>query len=150
LWWNLIDGWPQISDAVVDWYQCKKLAYHYIKRSQKPLCLMFDEPKDGKLSLYAVNDLSTSQTVRFTVTDLTNGRVLYSEKATVDGDVSKCVVSIPECKDYAFLYVEWETDKGIKGSNHYITKSRDISLEQYFRDIEKAKYNEFDGFDNEI
>ena len=148
LWWNLIDGWPQISDAVVDWYQCKKLAYHYIKRSQKPLCLMFDEPKDGKLSLYAVNDLSTSQTVRFTVTDLTNGRVLYSEKATVDGDVSKCVVSIPECKDYAFLYVEWETDEGIKGSNHYITKSRDISLEQYFRDIEKVEYDAFEGFEN--
>ena len=34
LWWNIADGWPQISDAVVDWYGCKKIAYHYIKRSQ--------------------------------------------------------------------------------------------------------------------
>jgi beta-mannosidase len=33
LWWNIIDGWPQLSDAVVDWYGCKKLAYHYIKRT---------------------------------------------------------------------------------------------------------------------
>ena len=26
LWWNVADGWPQVSDAVVDWYGCKKLA----------------------------------------------------------------------------------------------------------------------------
>ena len=31
IWWNLIDGWPQISDAIVDWYGTKKLAYSYIK-----------------------------------------------------------------------------------------------------------------------
>ena len=23
IWWNVIDGWPQISDAVMDWYGCK-------------------------------------------------------------------------------------------------------------------------------
>ena len=45
LWWNLLDGWPQVSDAVVDHYFCKKLAYNYIKRSQQPVCLMFDEPQ---------------------------------------------------------------------------------------------------------
>ncbi len=33
IWWNLVDGWPQISDAVVDYYGAKKLAYYYIKRS---------------------------------------------------------------------------------------------------------------------
>ncbi|MGN1346590.1 MAG: glycoside hydrolase family 2 protein, partial [Eubacteriales bacterium] len=32
IWWNLIDGWPQISDAIVDYYYDKKLAYDYIKR----------------------------------------------------------------------------------------------------------------------
>ena len=29
LWWNVLDGWPQFSDAVVDYYFGKKLAYHY-------------------------------------------------------------------------------------------------------------------------
>ena len=32
LWWNLIDGWPQMSDAVVDYFYRKKIAYDYIKR----------------------------------------------------------------------------------------------------------------------
>ena len=48
IWWNLIDGWPQISDAVVDYYGVKKLAYHYIKRSQQTVCLMFDEPGERR------------------------------------------------------------------------------------------------------
>jgi len=72
LWWNLVDGWPQVSDAVVDWYHSKKVAYHYIKRSQSPLCLMFDEPRDGMLSLFAVNDTPNAQKLTYTVKDLTN------------------------------------------------------------------------------
>src|SRR5690606_4639738 len=36
LWWNLIDGWPQFSVAVVDYYFGKKLAYWYIRRVQRP------------------------------------------------------------------------------------------------------------------
>lgn len=31
-------GCPQFSDAVVDYYFTKKLAFSYIKRSQNPLC----------------------------------------------------------------------------------------------------------------
>ncbi|MDR1174162.1 MAG: hypothetical protein LBK83_01660, partial [Treponema sp.] len=34
MWWNLIDGWPQFSDAVVDYYYNKKLAYYYLRQSQ--------------------------------------------------------------------------------------------------------------------
>ena len=50
-----MDGWPQVSDAIVDWYYTKKLAYHYIKRSQTPVCLMFDEPDEsGALRLVGV------------------------------------------------------------------------------------------------
>ena len=37
LWWNLIDNWPQFSDAVIDYYMTKKLAFYYIRRVQQPL-----------------------------------------------------------------------------------------------------------------
>ncbi len=67
IWWNLIDGWPQISDAVVDYYGDKKLAYYYIKQSQKPVQMMFDEHCDGKLNLYAVNDTREDKTLAYTV-----------------------------------------------------------------------------------
>jgi beta-mannosidase len=44
LWWNVIDCWPQFSDAIVDYYFGRKLAYPYIKRVQKPVCIMIGEP----------------------------------------------------------------------------------------------------------
>ena len=43
LWWNLLDGWPQFSDAVVDYYFGKKLAYHYIRRVQRPVCVFMSD-----------------------------------------------------------------------------------------------------------
>lgn len=33
VWWSLFDGWPQVPDAVVDYYGERKLAYSYIQRS---------------------------------------------------------------------------------------------------------------------
>ena len=45
IWWNVMDGWPQFSDAIVDYYFNKKLAYYYIRRVQQPVCVMVDEPQ---------------------------------------------------------------------------------------------------------
>ena len=35
IWWNLLDGWPQCSDAIVDYFLRKKFAYSVIKCSQQ-------------------------------------------------------------------------------------------------------------------
>ena len=57
LWWNVIDGWPQFSDAIVDYYFGKKLAYHYIRRVQRPVCVIVGEPGPGKyLPVVVCND----------------------------------------------------------------------------------------------
>ena len=37
IWWNMLDGWPQISDAVVDYYFVKKRAFDYIRRVPRNL-----------------------------------------------------------------------------------------------------------------
>ncbi len=149
LWWNLVDGWPQVSDAVVDWYHCKKVAYHYIKRSQAQLCIMFDEPRDGMLSLFAVNDTPNAQKLTYTVKDLTNGKTVASGEACVDADTSSKIVSIPAYDDYAFLYIEWTAEDGTTGNNHFITKTVEINAEQYLNDIRKVGYDQFEGFEEE-
>ena len=46
IWWNLIDGWPQFSDAVVDYNFHKKLAFFYLRQSQKPFILTFSEARN--------------------------------------------------------------------------------------------------------
>lgn len=146
LWWNLLDGWPQISDAVVDWYFCKKLAYHFIKRSQAPICLMLDEPQDGALKLYAVNDLPEAVNLQYSVRNLTDGERLIEGSTAIPADSSSCVHALPMIGEYAFLLIEWQTDKGIVGSNHYITETHGLSAKQYFADLERAGYDRFEGF----
>ncbi len=147
LWWNLIDGWPQFSDAVVDYYFTKKLAYHYIKRAQNPVCLMFDEPKDGVLSLYAVNEYGESRSVSYTVTDLTAGKVVTSGTAIAKADSAVCIEEIPVGPEMRhFYFMEWETN-GETGSNHYVFDLRDIGYPAYLNYLEQCGYSDFEGFD---
>ncbi len=147
IWWNLIDGWPQISDAVVDYYGIKKLAYHYIKRSQQPVCFIFDEPSGGKLPLHVVNDLQDDKKISYKVTDLTIGEKLIESTIVAKADsVTHVWNKSMEDGEKHFYLIEWEYD-GTKGKNHYFTNIIDISYESYADAMRKAGfYEEFEGF----
>lgn len=47
IWWNMLDCWPQISDAVVDYYFHRKLAFHYIRRVQQPFASLLPKRRTG-------------------------------------------------------------------------------------------------------
>ena len=147
IWWNLIDGWPQISDAVVDYYGMKKLAYHYIKRSQQPVCFIFDEPNDGKLPLSVVNDLQEDKKISFKVTDLTNDEVLLESTVTAKADSVTPIWTKDMIEgEKRFYLIEWELD-GVKYKNHYFTNIIDIDYDYYVSCMKKAGfYDDFEGF----
>jgi len=139
IWWNLIDGWPQISDAVVDYYFDKKLAYYYIKRSQQPLCLMFDEPKNGLLPLYAVNDTGEDIPVSYHVTDITTNNVLCKRECTAKANSSIHIWDKPYTEgEQHFYLIEW--DGGVNGKNHYMTGLLNMNLQDYIRVIEACGF----------
>ena len=119
IWWNLLDGWPQFSDAVVDYYFTRKLAYAVIKRSQQPLCLMMKEPdENGQITLCAVSDLREDRTVTYTVRDAVTDEVLLSGEVCAKAD-AVTVIAKMESRQFAFLLIEWEGD-GVTGRNHYL------------------------------
>ena len=131
IWWNLIDGWPQFSDAVVDYYFEKKLAYHYIKRSQQPVCMMFDEPDNGYISLYLANDLQENITVDYHVTDMTSGQHLISDSFKASENSCNAVWKKPVLpKEQHFYLIEWEYN-GIYGKNHFMTGLHNIDQNEY-------------------
>lgn len=130
IWWNLIDGWPQFSDAVVDYYFRRKLAFYYIKRVQQPLILSMREPANWNLELVSVNDAGAEAELDYTVTELTTGEVVHSARATVPKGV-KALLHIPYSQGEKKLYLmEWEQN-GQKGRNHYLAGNPPFSLEQY-------------------
>lgn len=143
--WNLLDGWPQFSDAIVDYYFVKKLAYHYIKRSQKDICLMFDEPVENKLTLFGVNDRFEKKTLTYKVENLYTGQMVLQGEARLDSEASTEIacLNIPE-NDKSFYFIEWEYD-GVIGTNHYFTNVIDIDYDKYMSALEKCGYDQFDG-----
>lgn len=145
IWWNLLDGWPQISDAVVDYYYTPKLAYHYITRSQNPVCFMFDEPKDGKLSLKAVNDLQEDKNATYTVKNLYTDEVICEGEVAALENSAVLACEIDEPENASFLLIEWEID-GVRYTNHFMSKTLGISYKDYYKAIEKCGYDEFSGF----
>lgn len=146
IWWNMIDGWPQISDAVVDWYGCKKLAFYYIKRSQQPFAMMIDEPKNGRMNLYAVNDLRKDLKGNYVITDLSVDKKVAEGEFEIRANSSEVVTCLSET-DHAFYLIEWVTEEG-KGKNHYVCSLGDKwRFEKYVENLKKADmYSDFEGF----
>ena len=72
VWWNVRDGWPQISDAVVDYYGAAKPAYEAIRTAQRDqiVCVTDDH------SVWAVNDARTPVPGEVRLTDAESGKVL--------------------------------------------------------------------------
>ncbi len=126
IWWNIIDGWPQISDAVVDWYGVKKLAYTYIKRSQQPFCLMCDEPgEDGLVTLCAVSDLRHALNVSYSVSDALTGEKVLFGNTEVAPDSSERLARFKAAPGHFYL-LKWNSEGGstdgapaVKGINHF-------------------------------
>jgi len=121
IWWNMIDCWPQISDAVVDYYYVKKLAYTWITRSQTPVLVFVGEASGWQYPLYVTNDTRETADVSYTITDADTDAVVARGSCTVAaGDkVQVCglniVISEKRC-----LLIDY-TVNGVPFKNHYLT-----------------------------
>ena len=121
IWWNLLDGWPQISDAVVDYYFTRKRAFEYIRRAQRPLCLMLDELRDWTHAIVLGNDGSFSGPVRWRVVDGDTGRVLRAGLVEVQANENAVVGEMRVQPGEKKLYLLYCEARGETFGNHYIT-----------------------------
>lgn len=121
IWWNMIDGWPQISDAIVDYYFSKKLAFTWLKRVHEPVCLMMDELRDWGHDVVLGNDSLESHTVRWEITDGEAGEVLLSGETYSPANENVTVGNIRELAGTQRLYLLRWTYDGKSCFNHYIS-----------------------------
>lgn len=120
LWWNLIDGWPQFSDAVVDYYFNKKTAFDYIKRAQQPVALMFGEMEDWHLPLTASNDTLQEIRGRYRVRRIDGNAALLEGSFTINPNENTSLGALPMMySEQGMLLIEWEID-GSRYFNHYL------------------------------
>ena len=126
-----MDGWPQISDAVVDYYYNKKLAYGYIKRSQAPFTVAAGEIKNWHLPIFACNDTLSAVKGSLTVRDAESDEIIlecdFTAKENTSVEIAKIPVYYSESRMFIF---EWCIN-GEQGFNHYYLGYPPISLEKY-------------------
>ncbi len=133
IWWNLIDGWPQFSDAVVDYYFGKKLAYYYLRRVQTPICLMVDEPDSWNVRVVMGNDSRTSAHGAYRIWDGVTGENLLEGEYSSPGNENTVLGSIRASRGkQRFILMTWNVDE-VKYANHYIQGTPPFDLQQYKR-----------------
>ena len=114
VWWNVRDGWPQISDAVVDYYGGRKKAYYAIRRVQGNQLVMVRD--DG--AVFAVNDRLHSVSGHVRITDKASGKVVLDMDYSVPANAAKQIGDVT-WNGAGVFSIAWETD-GEKGRNHYL------------------------------
>ena len=131
IWWNLIDGWPQFSDAVVDYYYARKLAYYVIKRSQQPICLMFREPTGGKLELVGANEYRDDVRVSYRVHDLKTGVTVCEGTTLLIKNSAQTIAFVDHLTDSMHFYIiEWTSVKH-SARNYYVSAQAPYSFDEY-------------------
>ena len=132
IWWNLRDGWPIISDAVVDYYNSKKLAYYYIRQVQHNTCVMIGDATDGKHPVVAVNDTREEKSGTVEVREADSGVVIFSSLFKIPVNGKTVIGSIPENHKQSMWLIEYSIGKE-KLMNHYLAGEAPFKLSDYLR-----------------
>lgn len=103
--WNAINGWPQFYNSVISYVFSRKLAYHYIKRSQKPIMLGMFGPYEWCCHLIICSDTLTDKTVTYKVWDADTKEALCSGEATADKNTSVPLMRIMSESNICYFVV---------------------------------------------
>jgi len=133
LWWNVMDCWPQFSDAIVDYYFRRKLAYLYLQRVQRPACIMMAEPENWACRVVLGNDSRQPVRGTFTIRDADTDEVLLEGEAEAGPNENRPLGSVPASRGHHRLFlIEWELNGG-KGFNHYLLGTPPFDFGTYKR-----------------
>ena len=143
IWWNIKDGWPDISDAVVDYYFNKKLAFHYIGNVQRNVCSLIMDPVGGGFPLVVVNDTAVPVDGTVRVTDIASGKVLYNGKYHVEKNSKTDLATLPDTGGQGVFLISY-TAGGKEFKNHYLYGKAPFKLSDYRRWMEKAGIYDLD------
>ena len=140
IWWNIIDAWPQFSDAVVDYYFEKKLAYYFIKRVQAPVCLMMSGDFEKEIELFCSNDMNVDAEVSFEVFEVTNTSLIpiMSDSVTVSADTSMKIRSFGDVDGQSLYLIRWHDQVNGSGYNHFLAGTPPYDMNDLFQKFHLA------------
>lgn len=148
IWWNLLDGCPQFSDAVVDFYFRKKLAYFYLQAVQQPILLAVQK-QESDCWLYGVNDTDCSQTIRYVLCDAETDYVWMNGTVNLPARAATriCKVDVP---NVPMLMIRWTDLNEKKYQNHAYLGDYPMNIERYIAAAQRNGILKLDGFEQDV
>lgn len=139
LWWNIRDGWPLISDAVVDWYNSPKMAYWFIRNAQTDVCALMNDAVGGGYPLVVANDTREPAGGTLSVTDVKTGAIVFKGGYEVEANGKTVVAMIPERQGQGIFKISYTGRGGEKLENHYLYGKAPYDLKEYRKLLKKTK-----------
>ncbi|MDR3409344.1 MAG: glycoside hydrolase family 2 TIM barrel-domain containing protein [Formivibrio sp.] len=132
IWWNIRDGWPIVSDAVVDYYNTRKLAFYYLQRAQRDVQAICCEIVEGQHQIVVVND--TLKKVRGHIEIARAGGAgakLLETSFEVGPNGKSTVGSLAHPEQAEMWRLDWRVEAVGEFTSHYLAVSGVVSYEQY-------------------
>ncbi len=148
LWWNLIDCWPQFSDAIVDYYFGKKLAYYYLRRIQSEVVVQVKDPNSWHQEVIVSNFSNKVKSGSYKVYDADTDELFASGDFTVGSNEIISLAMNKICTTVKrMLLIEWTLADGTKGVNHALCGNPQFEFSDYRRWLKKIAEldNSFDA-----
>lgn len=139
LWWNIRDGWPLISDAIVDWYNSPKMAYWFIRNAQTDVCVLINDAVDGGYPLVVANDTRSDVSGTVSVTDVKTGNVVFKGSYEVAANGRKEIASLPQRQGQGIFKISYTGRAGERLENHYLYGNAPFDLKEYRSLLKKTK-----------
>jgi len=144
--WNLFDGWPVFTEALVDYFMEKKPAYYYLKQAHQPVLIMLREWSNYGMTIVADNCTLKDESGTYEIIDVDTGEVLadgeFCAQANKNTVLGRVKTNLP---DKRMLSISWKTENH-QGRNHYLCGQYPYDANQYIGWLKKLrKLGHFEG-----
>lgn len=135
--WNLNDGWAEVSEALIDYYGEKKLAYYVLKNSYRDVQLIIEEVKGWYSSVTILNDGNEDYLVDYEVKDIETEEIVMSGQAFSKANENLSVGLMPVSAHEKKMYLLKCSYDGKIVYNHYLQGLPPFDLGFYKKNFNK-------------
>jgi len=139
IWWNLVDGWPQFSDAIIDYFFEKKLAFDFIKRAQQPICIVAKETEGWNRQFVICNDTVQKISCDYQIIDLVTDKIVNFGHVSLEKGENRHIWETRCFSTAKTIYIMKWTIDGKQYMNHYLSGYPTFDPDWYIELMKKAE-----------
>lgn len=135
--WNLNDGWSNLSEALIDYYGEKKIAYYVLKNSYKDVQIIIEESKGWNSAVTILNDGNKDYVVDYQVKDVESDEIVLSGQTLSKANENVSVGLIPVSAHEKKMYLLRCSYDGKTAYNHYLQGMPPFDSDFYLKNFKK-------------